>query len=164
MSIHVLMLRALTLVSSFSRSNLPSISPSGVHSPLLSTPPVPPFPCLDPPSLSIPVPPPPRPPVPPSPRAPSSPPQGHESTFFSLFAPADKSASFAGPLLVGLITELTGEFLYAFALIVGMMLLPLPLLLFVDVSEGQEQAGRWVEVHEGGSGEREPLFGADDAG
>ena len=46
-----------------------------------------------------------------------------------------------------------------------MMLLPLPLLLFVDVSEGQEQAGRWwVEVHEGGSGEREPLFGADDAG
>ncbi len=88
MSIHVLMLRALTLVSSFSRSNLPSISPSGVHSPLLSTPPVPPFPCLDPPSLSIPVPPPPRPPVPPSPRAPSSPPQGHESTFFSLFAPA----------------------------------------------------------------------------
>lgn len=45
-----------------------------------------------------------------------------------------------------------------------MMLLPLPLLLFVDVSEGQEQAGRWVEVHEGGSREREPLFGADDAG
>ena len=55
---------------------------------------------------------------------------------------ADKSASLAGPLLVGVISQLTGEITYAFWLILAMMVLPLPLLLTVDVGAAHEQAKR----------------------
>ncbi len=85
--------------------------------------------------------------------------KGHESTFFSLFGLTDKSASFAGPLLVGLITQLTGDIGYAFVLIMAMMILPLPLLLTVDVGEAHEQAKRWGSVGEEREREGERLLG-----
>ena len=43
-------------------------------------------------------------------------------------------------------------------LIVAMMLLPVPLLLWVDVAEGHEQAKRWVE---GEAEDQEGLMGTD---
>ena len=61
----------------------------------------------------------------------------------------DRSASFAGPLLVGAITQITGEFTYAFLLIVVMVLLPIPLLFWVDVDLAEEQASAWSLKQQG---------------
>ncbi|OCF35669.1 UMF1 family MFS transporter [Kwoniella heveanensis BCC8398] len=72
-------------------------------------------------------------------------PPGHESTFFSLFAFTDKSASFIGPAAVGLIADLTGNLRYGFIFLLIMLSVPIPLLLGVSVRKGNEQARIWSE-------------------
>ncbi|WRT69167.1 uncharacterized protein IL334_006151 [Kwoniella shivajii] len=72
-------------------------------------------------------------------------PPGHESTFFSLFAFTDKSASFIGPAAVGLIADLTGNLRYGFVFLLIMLVVPIPVLLRVSVRKGNEQARIWAE-------------------
>ncbi|WVF65441.1 hypothetical protein IAT40_000169 [Kwoniella sp. CBS 6097] len=72
-------------------------------------------------------------------------PPGHESTFFSLFAFTDKSASFIGPAVVGLIADLNGNLRYGFIFLLIMLSVPIPLLLGVSVRKGNEQARSWSE-------------------
>ncbi|WVQ93114.1 hypothetical protein IAU59_000178 [Kwoniella sp. CBS 9459] len=73
-------------------------------------------------------------------------PPGHESTFFSLFAFTDKSASFIGPAVVGLIADLTGNLRFGFIFLLIMLSVPVPLLLGVSVRKGNEQARLWSEA------------------
>ncbi|WVQ63802.1 uncharacterized protein L199_001956 [Kwoniella botswanensis] len=72
-------------------------------------------------------------------------PPGHESTFFSLFAFTDKSASFVGPAVVGLIADLTGNLRYGFIFLLIMLTVPIPVLLRVSVGKGKEDAQKWSE-------------------
>ncbi|WVW79466.1 hypothetical protein I302_101435 [Kwoniella bestiolae CBS 10118] len=72
-------------------------------------------------------------------------PPGHESTFFSLFAFTDKSASFIGPAAVGLISDLTGNLRYGFIFLLIMLTIPVPVLLRVSVRKGKDDAQRWSE-------------------
>jgi UMF1 family MFS transporter len=68
-------------------------------------------------------------------------PPGEEARFFGLYSITDKSSSFLGPLLVGIISDVTGNIRYAFFFLVFMVLLPIPLLLFfVNVDQGREDA------------------------
>ncbi|WWD06855.1 hypothetical protein V865_004952 [Kwoniella europaea PYCC6329] len=72
-------------------------------------------------------------------------PPGHESTFFSLFAFTDKSASFVGPAVLGLIADLTGNLRYGFIFLLIMLTVPIPVLLRVSVRKGKEDAQKWSE-------------------
>ncbi|WVR08980.1 hypothetical protein IAU60_006040 [Kwoniella sp. DSM 27419] len=67
-------------------------------------------------------------------------PPGQESTYFSLFAFTDKSASFIGPAAVGLIADLTGNLRLGFIFLLIMLSVPLPVLLSVSVRRGNNEA------------------------
>ncbi|KAI0314009.1 autophagy-related protein 22-like protein, partial [Amylostereum chailletii] len=60
--------------------------------------------------------------------------------WYALFSITDKSSSFLGPLLVGLIADTTGNIRYAFILLVGVLWMALPVLMSVDVVKGSEDA------------------------
>ncbi|ORX38518.1 autophagy-related protein 22-like protein [Kockovaella imperatae] len=75
-------------------------------------------------------------------------PKGRETSFFSLYAIADRSASFFGPLMVAAITQSTGRFDYAWFLLLIMMLLSIPPLLWVNVEQGKIEADRYLEKEE----------------
>ncbi|KAK8843980.1 hypothetical protein IAR55_006772 [Kwoniella newhampshirensis] len=77
-------------------------------------------------------------------------PPGHESTFFALFSFTDKSASFLGPTVVGLIADLTGNARYGFIFLLLMLTVPIPVLLRVNVRKGTEEARIWTETRSGG--------------
>ena len=51
-----------------------------------------------------------------------------------------QSSSFLGPLIVGLIADMTGNIRYAFFFLVVMIWLAVPLLMSVDVQKGREDA------------------------
>lgn len=70
-------------------------------------------------------------------------PPGQETSFFSLFALTDKSASFVGPAVVGLISDTTGNIRNGFLFLLVMLAVPLPILLRVKVKEGGEEAIVW---------------------
>ncbi|WWC91101.1 uncharacterized protein L201_006042 [Kwoniella dendrophila CBS 6074] len=72
-------------------------------------------------------------------------PPGHESTFFSLFAFTDKSASFIGPAIVGLIADFTGNLRFGFIFLLFMLVIPIPVLLQVSIRKGKEDAKIWSE-------------------
>nr|XP_031858896.1 uncharacterized protein CI109_005715 [Kwoniella shandongensis]KAA5525968.1 hypothetical protein CI109_005715 [Kwoniella shandongensis] len=72
-------------------------------------------------------------------------PPGHESTFFALFSFTDKSASFLGPTVVGLISDLSGNPRYGFLFLLLMLTVPIPVLLRVSVRRGSEEARSWAE-------------------
>lgn len=61
--------------------------------------------------------------------------------WFGLYSVTDKSSSFFGPLLVAVITNVTGEVRYGFWIILALMLvaLCLPLALF-DIEKGSDDA------------------------
>ncbi|ORX39183.1 autophagy-type protein 22 [Kockovaella imperatae] len=73
-------------------------------------------------------------------------PPGHESSFFSLFSLTDKSASFAGPFVVGLIADKTGNIRLGFLFLAAMLAVPIPLLLGVDVEDGIAEGRSWSGV------------------
>jgi len=70
-------------------------------------------------------------------------PPGHESSFFSLYALTDKSASFVGPLVVGLIADATGNLRYGFVFLLVMLAVPVQILLKVRMDTGHQQATNW---------------------
>ncbi|KAI6043649.1 autophagy-related protein 22-like protein [Pisolithus marmoratus] len=67
-------------------------------------------------------------------------PQGEEARWYGLFSITDKSSSFVGPLIVGLIADATGNIRYAFFFLVFMIWLAVPVLLSVDVGRGRTDA------------------------
>ncbi|KDQ52540.1 hypothetical protein JAAARDRAFT_40140 [Jaapia argillacea MUCL 33604] len=68
-------------------------------------------------------------------------PPGEEARWYGLFSITDKSSSFLGPLLVGIIADLTGNIRYAFFFLVGMIWVAVPVLVGVDVERGRWDAG-----------------------
>lgn len=72
-------------------------------------------------------------------------PPGHESTFFSLFSLTDKSASFVGPLIVGIISDVTGNIRLGFVFLALMLALPVPVLMHVRPRRGADEAQAWSD-------------------
>ncbi|KDR72926.1 hypothetical protein GALMADRAFT_252271 [Galerina marginata CBS 339.88] len=67
-------------------------------------------------------------------------PPGEEARWYGLFSITDKSSSFIGPLVVGLIADVTGNIRYAFFFLVFMVWLAVPILMSVDVDRGRKDA------------------------
>lgn len=59
------------------------------------------------------------------------------------FADETQSSSFVGPLIVGIISDGTGNMRYTFFFLVVMMWVAVPLLLSVDVEEGRRDARKY---------------------
>ncbi|KIM44314.1 hypothetical protein M413DRAFT_9452 [Hebeloma cylindrosporum] len=73
-------------------------------------------------------------------------PPGEEARWYGLFSITDKSSSFIGPLVVGLISDVTGNIRYAFFFLVFMIWLAVPILMSVDVDRGRKDAQEY-EYH-----------------
>ncbi|KAI0631441.1 MFS general substrate transporter [Trametes polyzona] len=71
-------------------------------------------------------------------------PPGEEARWYALFSITDKSSSFVGPLVVGLIADTTGNIRYAFFFLVLMIWAAVPVLMAVDVERGREDAQRYT--------------------
>jgi UMF1 family MFS transporter len=71
-------------------------------------------------------------------------PRGEEARWYGLFSITDKSSSFVGPLIVGLIADVTGNIRYAFWFLVGMIWAAVPLLWSVDIDRGRRDAREYV--------------------
>jgi len=56
-------------------------------------------------------------------------PEGEAARWYGLYSITDKSSSFFGPLIVGLIADATGNIRYGFFFLVVMILTPVPVLL-----------------------------------
>lgn len=67
-------------------------------------------------------------------------PPGEEARWYGLFSITDKSSSFIGPLVVGVISDLTGNIRYAFFFLVFMVWLAVPILMSVNVEQGRKDA------------------------
>jgi UMF1 family MFS transporter len=94
-------------------------------------------------------------------------PPGEEARWYGLFSITDKvclpvstadwaiywsggsqqSSSFFGPLVVGLVADLTGNIRYAFLFLVLMLWAALPVLAGVDVERGRADARAWSSSH-----------------
>jgi len=71
-------------------------------------------------------------------------PRGEEARWYGLFSITDKSSSFLGPLVVGVIADLTGNIRYAFLFLVAMIWIAVPLLWSVDIEKGRIDARNYV--------------------
>lgn len=71
-------------------------------------------------------------------------PEGEEARWYGLFSITDKSSSFLGPLVVGVIADVTGNIRYAFFFLVGMIWVAVPILAWVDVEKGRKDAREYV--------------------
>ncbi|KAG2352696.1 autophagy-related protein 22-like protein [Suillus spraguei] len=71
-------------------------------------------------------------------------PPGEEARWYGLFSITDKSSSFVGPLIVGLIADSTGNIRYAFFFLVFMVWAAVPVLLSVDVDKGRQDAKDYI--------------------
>ncbi|TFK98024.1 autophagy-related protein 22-like protein [Pterulicium gracile] len=67
-------------------------------------------------------------------------PPGEEARWYALFSITDKSSSFLGPLIVGLIADTTGNIRYAFFFLVGMIWAAVPVLAWVNMDRGRKDA------------------------
>ncbi|KAF3127622.1 Autophagy protein 22 [Orbilia oligospora] len=86
-------------------------------------------------------------------------PRGSEAAFFALYAITDKGSSIFGPTIVGLITDRWGDIRLAFWFILGLLLVPLPFLYFVDVHRGKQAAEDFVREREArGAEDRDENF------
>lgn len=63
---------------------------------------------------------------------------------YGLFSITDKSSSFVGPLVVGLIADTTGNIRYAFFFLVFMVWSAVPILLSINVEKGRKDAREYV--------------------
>jgi UMF1 family MFS transporter len=77
-------------------------------------------------------------------------PEGSEAAFFALYAVTDKGSSAFGPALVGWIVDHTGSIRPAFIFLAVLVVLPAPLLWWLDVEKGRVDA-RAMADGEGGS-------------
>ncbi|RDX45939.1 MFS general substrate transporter [Lentinus brumalis] len=71
-------------------------------------------------------------------------PPGEEARWYGLFSITDKSSSFVGPLIVGIIADTTGNIRYAFFFLVVMIWSAVPILMAVDVERGRDDAQRYT--------------------
>ena len=62
----------------------------------------------------------------------------------STFCSPNQSSSFIGPLVVGVISDLTGNIRYGFFFIVLMVWSSIPILMWVDVEQGRKDAQAYV--------------------
>jgi UMF1 family MFS transporter len=88
-------------------------------------------------------------------------PPGKEAAFFALYAVTDKGSSAFGPALVGVIVDRAGTIRPAFVFLAVLSLCPAPLLWWMDVERGREDAQAMVEGKESreeDSAEEEVLF------
>ncbi|ETW76683.1 hypothetical protein HETIRDRAFT_328451 [Heterobasidion irregulare TC 32-1] len=69
-------------------------------------------------------------------------PSGEEARWYGLFSITDKSSSFMGPLVVGLIADTTGNIRFAFFFLVFMIWLAVPILMSVNIERGRSDAQR----------------------
>ena len=67
-------------------------------------------------------------------------PPGEEARWYGLFSITDKSSSFLGPLVVGIIADLTGNIRYSFFFLIVMVWIAVPPLLAVNVDQGRIDA------------------------
>ncbi|PKK60127.1 MFS general substrate transporter [Rhizophagus irregularis] len=72
-------------------------------------------------------------------------PKGHENEFFGLYEITDKGSSWIGPLVTGLIGDLTHDLRYGFWFLLVMMIIPLIVIFTVNVEKGKEEAERFFE-------------------
>jgi len=70
-------------------------------------------------------------------------PPGEEARWFGLFSITDKSSSFFGPLVVGVISDATGNIRYSFVFLAVMVWLAVPVLVSVNVEQGREDARKY---------------------
>jgi UMF1 family MFS transporter len=66
------------------------------------------------------------------------------SRFNGILLSFQKSSSFLGPLVVGIIADATGNIRYAFFFLFGMILAAVLPLLVVDVAQGRKDAEKYV--------------------
>ncbi|KAJ3566214.1 hypothetical protein NP233_g7142 [Leucocoprinus birnbaumii] len=71
-------------------------------------------------------------------------PRGEEARWYGLFSITDKSSSFLGPLVVGVIADVTGNIRYAFFFLCAMVWVAVPILWSVDVERGRKDAREYV--------------------
>ncbi|KAH9053769.1 MFS general substrate transporter [Lactarius vividus] len=76
-------------------------------------------------------------------------PPGEEARWYGLFSITDKSSSFIGPLVVGLLADKTGNIRYGFLFLVAMLWAALPVLAGVDVERGRTDARAWSSGDDG---------------
>jgi UMF1 family MFS transporter len=79
-------------------------------------------------------------------------PPGREAAFYALYAVTDKGSSVLGPAIVGAIVDATGSVRMGFWFLAVLILLPVPLIWWVDSEAGRADALRMVEGFEGGGG------------
>ncbi|KAF1847772.1 autophagy-related protein 22-1 [Cucurbitaria berberidis CBS 394.84] len=79
-------------------------------------------------------------------------PEGSEAAFFALYAVTDKGSSAFGPALVGWIVDRAGTIRPAFLFLAVLVVLPAPLLWWLDVERGREDARAMAEGDGKGSG------------
>ncbi|KAH8724154.1 autophagy-related protein 22-like protein [Phaeosphaeriaceae sp. PMI808] len=72
-------------------------------------------------------------------------PEGREAAFFALYAVTDKGSSAVGPALVGWIVDHMGSIRPAFMFLAVLVVLPAPLLWWLDVEQGREDARAMAE-------------------
>ena len=79
-------------------------------------------------------------------------PEGSEAAFFALYAVTDKGSSAVGPALVGWIVDRAGTIRPAFVFLAVLVVLPTPLLWWLDVEKGREDARAMADGDGGRSG------------
>lgn len=71
-------------------------------------------------------------------------PPGEESRWYGLFSITDKTSSFVGPMVVGIVADITGNIRYGFFFVVVLILASVPILLNIDVDRGRREAREYV--------------------
>ncbi|KAK3076484.1 hypothetical protein LTS18_012879 [Coniosporium uncinatum] len=72
-------------------------------------------------------------------------PPGSEAAFYALYAVTDKGSSVIGPAIVGRILDSTGEIRSAFWFLAVLILLPAPMVWYVDAEKGREDAVKMAD-------------------
>lgn len=73
-------------------------------------------------------------------------PPGQEAKWYALYSITDKSSSFFGPLVVGLIADSTHNIRFGHVFILGILLLSIPILAHVDVPSGKLKAEEFSKL------------------
>lgn len=89
-------------------------------------------------------------------------PEGSEAAFFALYAVTDKGSSAVGPALVGWLVNRAGTIRPAFAFLAVLVMLPGPLLWWLDVEKGSEDASRLAGEDASASGGGYARVGEND--
>ncbi|KAI8445232.1 autophagy-related protein 22-like protein [Phakopsora pachyrhizi] len=73
-------------------------------------------------------------------------PIGQEAKWYALYSITDKSSSFFGPFIVGLIIDFTHNIRYGFLFILIIMLVSIPILNSIDFDQGKINARRFIAL------------------